>query len=121
MGARRRPAGGFTGRRKSMVIITTLIIPFRVVRFTPLLSRQSSAGIRVPVVRSEPDGADLRPTGALLPELFPTEVRCLGASFLLLPMRQYRLGASRRAVYCRMAAKPRPAAVGVYPRRQWRR
>ncbi len=29
----------------------------------------------------EPDGADLRPDGALLPELFPTEVRYTGASF----------------------------------------
>ncbi|VDZ97420.1 metabolite transport protein [Salmonella enterica subsp. enterica] len=39
------------GRRKSMVIITTLIILFALFAFTPLLgSGNPSAGIRVPVV-----------------------------------------------------------------------
>ena len=56
------------GRRKSMVIITTLIILFALVAFNPLLGLSLM-------------GLTFGPMGALLPELFPTEVRYTGASF----------------------------------------
>ncbi|VEA74479.1 metabolite transport protein [Salmonella enterica subsp. arizonae] len=50
------------GRRKSMVIITYAHHSLRVVRLYPTAGfRQSGAGICVPVVRFESDGADLRP------------------------------------------------------------
>ncbi|WP_247185825.1 MFS transporter [Escherichia coli] len=55
------------GRRKSMVIITTLIILFALFAF--LLLGLSLMGLT------------FGPMGALLPELFPTEVRYTGASF----------------------------------------
>ena len=56
------------GRRKSMIIITTMIILFALFAFKPLLGLSLM-------------GLTFGPMGALLPELFPTEVRYTGASF----------------------------------------
>ena len=63
------------GRRKSMVIITTLIILFALFAFNPLL------GSAFLLLGLSLMGLTFGPMGALLPELFPTEVRYTGASF----------------------------------------
>lgn len=94
------------GRRKSMVIITTLIILFALFAFTP----QSSAGIRVPVVRSEPDGADLRPNGSAAAGAI-SDGSTLYRRIVFLQC-VIDSGRFRRAVYCRMAAKPLRAGGG---------
>ncbi|EEF2750436.1 MHS family MFS transporter [Salmonella enterica] len=68
------------GRRKSMVIITTLIILFALFAFTPLLGSGNPALVFVFLLLGLM-GLTFGPMGALLPELFPTEVRYTGASF----------------------------------------
>lgn len=99
------------GRRKSMVIITTLIILFALFAFTPLLgSGQSSAGIRVPVVGPEPDGADLRPNGSAAAGAI-SDGSALYRRIVFLQC-VIDSGRFRRAVYCRMAAKPLRAGGG---------
>ena len=68
------------GRRKSMVIITTLIILFALFAFTLCSVLATDSGFAFCCwVKS--DGLTFGPMGALLPELFPTEVRYTGASF----------------------------------------
>ncbi|EBX7000018.1 MHS family MFS transporter [Salmonella enterica subsp. enterica] len=70
------------GRRKSMVIITTLIILFALFAFTPLLGSANPALVFVFLLLGlSLMGLTFGPMGALLPELFPTEVRYTGASF----------------------------------------
>ncbi|EDY0964071.1 MHS family MFS transporter [Salmonella enterica subsp. enterica] len=70
------------GRRKSMVIITTLIILFALFAFTPLLGSGNPALVFVFLLLGlSLMGLTFGPMGALLPELFPTEVRYTGASF----------------------------------------
>ncbi|ECI4582729.1 MFS transporter [Salmonella enterica subsp. enterica] len=68
------------GRRKSMVIITTLIILFALFAFTPLLGSGNPALVFL-LLGLSLMGLTFGPMGALLPELFPTEVRYTGASF----------------------------------------
>ncbi|CDZ86353.1 major facilitator superfamily protein [Citrobacter koseri] len=70
------------GRRKSMVIITTMIILFALFAFKPLLGSGNPALIFVFLLLGlSLMGLTFGPMGALLPELFPTEVRYTGASF----------------------------------------
>ncbi|STJ08698.1 major facilitator superfamily protein [Escherichia coli] len=70
------------GRRKSMVIITTLIILFALFAFNPAARFwQPDSGFCLPAAGVKSDGLTFGPMGALLPELFPTEVRYTGASF----------------------------------------
>ncbi|EMH4164543.1 MHS family MFS transporter [Pluralibacter gergoviae] len=70
------------GRRKSMITITTLIILFGLFLFQPLLGSGSPALIMVFLLLGlSLMGLTFGPMGALLPELFPTEVRYTGASF----------------------------------------
>ncbi|MCL6743051.1 MFS transporter [Kosakonia sp. R1.Fl] len=70
------------GRRKSMVIITTLIILFALFVFPPLLGSGSPVlVIAYLLIGLSLMGLTFGPMGALLPELFPTEVRYTGASF----------------------------------------
>ncbi|BBU79967.1 hypothetical protein EIMP300_13670 [Escherichia coli] len=79
------------GRRKSMVIITTLIILFALFAFTPLLGSgnpilvfaflQHARSVGTVLLGLSLMGLTFGPMGALLPELFPTEVRYTGASF----------------------------------------
>lgn len=67
------------GRRKSMVVITTLIILFA---FNPLLGSGNPALVFVFLLLGlSLMGLTFGPMGALLPKLFPTEVRYTGASF----------------------------------------
>ncbi|EKP8444319.1 MFS transporter [Escherichia coli] len=67
------------GRRKSMVIITTLIILFA---FNPLLGSGNPILVFAFLLLGlSLMGLTFGPMGALLPELFPTEVRYTGASF----------------------------------------
>lgn len=70
------------GRRKSMVVITTLIILFALFAFKPLLGSGNPLLVFAFLLIGRPDGLTFGPMGALLPELFPTEVRYTGASFL---------------------------------------
>ncbi|HCA8800430.1 MFS transporter [Klebsiella pneumoniae] len=77
------------GRRKSMIIITTMIILFALFAFKPLLgSGNPLLGSGNPLLvfaflllGLSLMGLTFGPMGALLPELFPTEVRYTGASF----------------------------------------
>lgn len=70
------------GRRKSMVIITTLIILFALFVFPPLLGSGNPALVMTYLlIGLSLMGLTFGPMGALLPELFPTEVRYTGASF----------------------------------------
>ncbi|HAW8289670.1 TPA: MHS family MFS transporter [Escherichia coli] len=70
------------GRRKSMVIITTLIILFALFAFTPLLGSGNPILVFAFLLLGlSLMGLTFGPMGALLPELFPTEVRYTGASF----------------------------------------
>ncbi|AGN86200.1 MULTISPECIES: MFS transporter [Enterobacteriaceae] len=70
------------GRRKSMVIITTLIILFALFVFPPLLGSGSPVLVMAYLlIGLSLMGLTFGPMGALLPELFPTEVRYTGASF----------------------------------------
>lgn len=70
------------GRRKSMIVITTVILLFALFLFNPLLG--SGEPLRVMLfllIGLGLMGLTFGPMGALLPELFPTEVRYTGASF----------------------------------------
>lgn len=70
------------GRRSSMIAITTLIILFALFVFPPLLGSGSPALVMAYLlVGLSLMGLTFGPMGALLPELFPTEVRYTGASF----------------------------------------
>lgn len=70
------------GRRKSMLIITTLIILFALFAFKPLLGSGNPSLVFVFLLLGlSLMGLTFGPMGALLPELFPTEVRYTGASF----------------------------------------
>lgn len=99
------------GRRKSMVIITTLIILFALFAFTPLLGSGNPALVFVfPVVRPEPDGADLRPNGSAAAGAI-SDGSALYRRIVFLQC-VIDSGRFRRAVYCRMAAKPLRAGGG---------
>ncbi len=70
------------GRRKSMIVITSLIILFALFVFPPLLQSGSPALVMAYLlIGLSIMGLTFGPMGALLPELFPTEVRYTGASF----------------------------------------
>ena len=70
------------GRRKSMVFITTLIILFALLVFPPLLGSGNPVLVMIYLlIGLSLMGLTFGPMGALLPELFPTEVRYTGASF----------------------------------------
>lgn len=70
------------GRRSSMIVITTLIILFALFVFPPLLGSGSPALVMAYLlIGLSLMGLTFGPMGALLPELFPTEVRYTGASF----------------------------------------
>ena len=70
------------GRRASMIVITTLIILFALFVFPPLLGSGSPALVMAYLlIGLSLMGLTFGPMGALLPELFPTEVRYTGASF----------------------------------------
>ncbi len=70
------------GRRKSMITITTLIILFGLFVFQPLLGSGNPPLIMAfLLIGLSLMGLTFGPMGALLPELFPTEVRYTGASF----------------------------------------
>ena len=70
------------GRRKSMVIITTLIIPVRAIRLSTLCSVLATRfWFCLPAAGVKSDGVDLRSDGGAAAGLFPTEVRYTGASF----------------------------------------
>ena len=70
------------GRRKSMITITTLIILFGLFVFQPLLGSGNPTLIMAfLLIGLSLMGLTFGPMGALLPELFPTEVRYTGAAF----------------------------------------
>lgn len=70
------------GRRKCMIAITSLIIIFALCFFQPLLGSGSSTLVMAfLLIGLSLMGLTFGPMGALLPELFPTEVRYTGASF----------------------------------------
>ncbi|ELC7395184.1 MHS family MFS transporter [Enterobacter asburiae] len=70
------------GRRASMITITTLIMLFALFVFPPLLGSGSQALVMAYLlIGLSLMGLTFGPMGALLPELFPTEVRYTGASF----------------------------------------
>ncbi|HDS9360193.1 TPA: MHS family MFS transporter [Enterobacter chengduensis] len=70
------------GRRPSMIVITTLIILFALFVFPPLLGSGSPVLVMAYLlIGLSLMGLTFGPMGALLPELFPTEVRYTGASF----------------------------------------
>ena len=70
------------GRRKSMIAITSLILLFALFVFPPLLGSGSEALVMAYLlIGLSLMGLTFGPMGALLPELFPTEVRYTGASF----------------------------------------
>ncbi|WP_312382282.1 MFS transporter [Atlantibacter subterraneus] len=70
------------GRRKSMIVITSLIILFALFVFPPLLQSGNPAMVMAYLlIGLSIMGLTFGPMGALLPELFPTEVRYTGASF----------------------------------------
>ena len=69
------------GRRKSMIIITTMIILFALFAFKPLLGSGNPLLVFAFLLLGlSLMGLTFGPMGALLPELFPTEVRYTGAS-----------------------------------------
>ena len=70
------------GRRASMITITTLIMLFALFVFPPLLGSGSPALVMAYLlIGLSLMGLTFGPMGALLPELFTTEVRYTGASF----------------------------------------
>ena len=70
------------GRRTSMLTITALIIVFGLFLFEPLLGSGNPTLIMAFLLLGlSLMGLTFGPMGALLPELFPTEVRYTGASF----------------------------------------
>ncbi|MEM6161292.1 MFS transporter [Erwinia sp. P6884] len=69
------------GRRKTMIVITLMIIAFAMI-FPSMLGSGSPAMVLAFLVFGlSIMGLTFGPMGALLPELFPTEVRYTGASF----------------------------------------
>lgn len=69
------------GRRRTMIIITLLLIGFSLL-FPAMLSSGSSLMVMLFLLAGlSIMGLTFGPMGALLPELFPTEVRYTGASF----------------------------------------
>ncbi|AUX71125.1 MFS transporter [Erwinia pyrifoliae] len=69
------------GRRKTMIVITLLIIAFALI-FPSMLGSGNQALIMAFLLCGlSIMGLTFGPMGALLPELFPTEVRYTGASF----------------------------------------
>lgn len=70
------------GRRKCMIVITSLIIAFALLIFPTLLGSGNHVLFMVFLLLGMSlMGLTFGPMGALLPELFPTEVRYTGASF----------------------------------------
>ncbi|TNV21312.1 MHS family MFS transporter [Buttiauxella sp. B2] len=70
------------GRRKCMIVITSLMIIFALAVFQPLLgSGNPTLVMTFLLIGLSLMGLTFGPMGALLPELFPTEVRYTGASF----------------------------------------
>ncbi|RPH25010.1 MFS transporter [Buttiauxella warmboldiae] len=70
------------GRRKCMIVITSLMIIFALAVFQPLLgSGKPELVMAFLLIGLSLMGLTFGPMGALLPELFPTEVRYTGASF----------------------------------------
>ncbi|CAK9886745.1 MAG: Inner membrane metabolite transport protein YhjE [Candidatus Erwinia impunctatus] len=69
------------GRRKTMITITLLIIAFAFIFPTMLGSGNQALVMAFLVFGLSIMGLTFGPMGALLPELFPTEVRYTGASF----------------------------------------
>lgn len=70
------------GRRPSMIVITSAIIVFALFIFKPLLGSGEPVLIFFYLlIGLSLMGLTFGPMGALLPELFPTEVRYTGASF----------------------------------------
>ncbi len=70
------------GRRKCMIAITSLIVIFALFLFQPLLGSGSSTLVMAfLLIGLSLMGLTFGPMGALLPELFPTQVRYTGASF----------------------------------------
>ncbi len=70
------------GRRKSTMTITSIILLFALFLFDPLLgSGEPTLVLLFLLVGLSLMGLTFGPMGALLPELFPTEVRYTGASF----------------------------------------
>lgn len=99
------------GRRASMITITTLIVLFALFVFPPLLGSGSPALVMAYLlIGLSLMGLTFGPMGALLPELFPTEVRYTGASF------SYNvssiLGASVAPYIATAAGKLRPVLCG---------
>ncbi len=83
------------GRRKSMVIITTLIILFALFAFNPLLGSGNPILVFAFLLLGlSLMGLTFGPMGALLPELFPTEVRYTGASF------SYNVASILSGIFC---------------------
>jgi MFS family permease len=100
------------GRRASMITITTLIILFALFVFPPLLGSGSPALVMAYLlIGLSLMGLTFGPMGALLPELFPTEVRYTGASFSYnvplfwaRPLRRISPPGCRRTMVCSMWA-----------------
>ena len=70
------------GRRNSMIVITSLIILFALFVFPKLLGSGNESLVMLYLFLGlSLMGLTFGPMGALLPELFPTEVRYTGASF----------------------------------------
>lgn len=70
------------GRRKSMIVITSMMIIFALFIFPGLLGSGNEALVMLYLfIGLSLMGLTFGPMGALLPELFPTEVRYTGASF----------------------------------------
>ncbi|MEN5017371.1 MFS transporter [Erwinia sp. Eh17-17] len=69
------------GRRKTMIVITLMIIGFAMVFPSMLGSGNTMLIMAFLVCGLSVMGLTFGPMGALLPELFPTEVRYTGASF----------------------------------------
>lgn len=110
-GARRRPAGGRIWPSEKHGHHYHAHHSLRVVRLYPAAGfRQSSAGIRIPVVRPEPDGTDLRPNGSAAAGAI-SDGSALYRRIVFLQC-VINSGRFRRAIYCRMAAKPLRAGGG---------
>ncbi len=70
------------GRRKCMIVITCMMIVFALAVFQPMLgSGNPTLVMAFLLIGLSLMGLTFGPMGALLPELFPTEVRYTGASF----------------------------------------
>ena len=91
------------GRRASMITITTLIILFALFVFPPLLGSGSPALVMAYLlIGLSLMGLTFGPMGALLPELFPTEVRLYRCVVLL--QRLFHSGGVRCAIHRHLAA-----------------